>query len=61
MSQFEARKRLQILYQAGIISPTKLHIRTGLRRSTIYDTLKKIKAGIPIEHAKGEGSTAEWL
>ena len=55
MNQLEGRQRLQILYQAGITSPKELQIRTGMPRSTIFDNLRKIRAGESLEHGKGAG------
>ncbi len=55
MAQLEARKRLHILYEAGITSPGELINRTGISRATVYRTLEKIQAGDSLEHKSGAG------
>ena len=55
MSQFEARKRLEILYTAGVGNRMELAAATGLTPRSVNRIMNRIQSGIPMEHQKGAG------
>ncbi len=53
--QQKSRERLQVLFEAGIVEAKKLHQKTKISLSTIYDVLAKLKRGEGIERSPGSG------
>ena len=55
MSTKHAKKKLKVLYDAGIQDPHVLQLETSLSRATVYRTILSIKAGESLEDAKRSG------
>ena len=55
MSTKHAKKKLKVLYDAGIQDPHVLQLETLLSRATVYRTILSIKAGESLEDAKRSG------
>lgn len=55
MAQFEARKRIKILHEAGIKDIAILQKQAGVSRRTVYNVLNRIENGLPLEHQPVSG------
>lgn len=55
MSQTEKRKLVEHLYRRGVRNVRKLTELTDLRKSAVYDVLKRIRNGIGMEHRPVSG------
>jgi transposase len=52
--QQKSRERLQVLFEAGIVEAEKLHQKTKISLSTIYDVLAKLNRGKALKEAQGQ-------
>ena len=55
MAQFEARKKIKILSDAGITNINILQTQAGVSRRTVYNVLKRIENNEPLEHRPVSG------